>query len=132
MVNIAQPSRRQPAGERAPAVFLGEYFEVEPGAEAGAHFMNLLLQDAGEDQAAAWREVIAKLRRELDQRAGEDVGDDDVERVPAGWCAVMDAHQCAHAIGVGVVARGDERLRINVEGIHLARAEFRRGQCQHT
>ncbi len=54
--------RRPPAGKCAPAILLREHGQVEPAREAGAYFMHLLFQDAGEDQLSAGCEVRAQLR----------------------------------------------------------------------
>jgi len=94
---------------------------------SGAHRVGLGVEQAGQDDAAAGGERGGKARRELDQRSGQYVGDDQVERRARGehWRvrAVRDREQdFAGAVAEldpvdrRIVARDVDRLGVDVGG----------------
>ena len=58
----------------------------------------------------------SETRRELDQRPGQDVGEDDVEAPATASGAFGDVDSRREAVLRGVLARRDQGLRIDVEG----------------
>ncbi len=80
------------------------------GGVGGDHGGSLRIEDAGEDEAAAAAQGAGNAVGELTQRAGEDVGDDQVEGQGMPQPRVVEAERtgrgdAAGAVGVGVGAR---------------------------
>ena len=65
-----------------------------------------------------------QMRRQLDQRRGEDVGQHHMERaLHIGQRSVRHRHSTAHTIAFGIGQRGGHRCRGDVDGLHLCGTE---------
>src|SRR5262245_17591478 len=98
--------------ERRPAFPVQRRAMPEALADIGCeHLVALRVEDAGEHQRAAGRQVLSHRWGKAHQRTGEDVGDDQVERRPCGEDAVMEArsghrgNEGRGPVEAGVVAR---------------------------
>jgi len=106
------------------------------------HRVGLGVEQAGEDDRAAGGEGIGKVGGEVDQRPGEDVGDDQVER--RAGCEQRRVHPVrdgqqqfartmaeGHAVDRGVVAGDVDRDRIDVGRDALGlRPQRQRGESE--
>src|SRR5690606_11125834 len=101
------------AADAHPAVLLGGGVEDEGVGVGGAHLVGLFGKYTRQRQAAARLHQGGDLRRQLHQRAGQDVGDHHVGLLGGQILRQVDRElRRVDAVAVGVVAGGFQGLGV--------------------
>ena len=95
--------------------------------ERVANRLLLDVDDAAEDEGASRADCLRQAGCELDQDAGDDVGDDQIifalKRLSVADAALFDTDDGADAVALRVLPRGAHRDRFDIDAIDRARAE---------
>ena len=91
-----------------------------------------MLHEARQDQVAAGPDQGSEARRQLAQGAGKDVRYQDVHPLRQRFRRGVEHDAILDAVGFGVIARGDQRLRVDVETMSLGGAQLDARHGKHT
>ena len=85
------------------------------------------VNDAAEDERSSRTHRLRQSRRQLDQDAGDDIGDHQIvfalERLSVTDAALFDTDDRSNAVAFRILPRGTNRDRFDVDPVDRARAE---------
>ena len=117
-------ARRQP--EQSPAVACAGQADIKPRSVRGCHGICLLQQQSAERDASTRPGAGGQHRGQFDQRSGEDIGQHNLCPRAVDGPVVGDPQSIQHGVAAGVLARGQQRLRVDVHGCRAARPQPQR------